>query len=89
VNSDQLVRGPLRVSKLLVRTLILQLDECSAAFILVGSEEERGIEKGRVYCPALTGSSLDSLKVTVDEINVRSAELKTRKWKSEIKKGGI
>jgi hypothetical protein len=85
VNSDQLVRGPLRVSKLLVRTLILQLDECSAAFILVGSEEERG----RVYCPALTGSSLDSLKVTVDEINVRSAELKTRKWKSEIKKGGI
>jgi hypothetical protein len=63
--------------KLLVRTLILQLDECSVALILVGSEEERSIEKGRVYLPALTGSSLDSLKVTADEINVRSAQLKT------------
>jgi hypothetical protein len=51
------------------------------ATILVGSEEERSIEKGRVYFPALTGFELDSLKVTVDEINVRSAELKTGKWK--------
>lgn len=71
--------GPSPLYKLLVHTLILQLDECSEAFILVGSEEERCIEKGRVYFPALTGSASDSLKSTVDEINVRSAELKAGK----------